>query len=176
MADENPTPDQSAEEPKKGGGLKLIIIVALIMVLEGGAVAFLVSSMGGPSAADATDLEMLEGTGEDAPLEIDLVEERFQNMSTGHVWEWRVQIVLRAKQKNAEHIERIKERDSATIKEGIAMIFRRAQDRHLREPGLETITRQLTTYINELFGTDPDGIPRVDRVIIPECKGFRADA
>jgi flagellar basal body-associated protein FliL len=172
MADDNAT-DQA---PKKGGGFKLIAIVALIMILEGGAVAFLVSSMGGPSAADASQLALLEGTGEDAPVEVGLIEERFQNMSTGHVWEWRVKIVLRAKQKNVVHIERIKERDAATITEGIAMIFRRAQDRHLREPGLETITRQLTTYINEVFGTDPDGIPRVDRVIIPECKGFRADA
>lgn len=173
-------PDESnnapAEQtPKKGGGLKLIIVVALIMVLEGGAVAFLVSSMGGPSAADASQLELLEGTGEDAPVEIGLIEDRFQNMSTGHVWEWRVKIVLRAKQKNVNFIEKIKARDNATVTEGIAMIFRRAHDRHLREPGLETITRQLTTYINEVFGTDPDGIPRVDRVIIPECKGFRAD-
>lgn len=175
MADENTT-ESNEQSEKKGGGMKLILVVAVIMLLEGGVVAFLVSSMGGPSAADASQLELLEGTGEDAPLEIDLIEERFQNMSTGHVWEWRVKIVLRVKQKNAAYIEKIKERDNATLTEGIAMIFRRAQDRHLREPGLETITRQLTTYVNEVFGTDPDGIPRVDRVIIPECKGFRADA
>ncbi len=175
MADENTT-ESNEQSEKKGGGMKLILVVAVIMLLEGGVVAFLVSSMGGPSAADASQLELLEGTGEDAPLEIDLIEERFQNMSTGHVWEWRVKIVLRVKQKNSAYIEKIKERDNATLTEGIAMIFRRAQDRHLREPGLETITRQLTTYVNEVFGTDPDGIPRVDRVIIPECKGFRADA
>ncbi|MBL4809069.1 MAG: hypothetical protein JKY43_03305 [Phycisphaerales bacterium] len=167
--------DKSSGEAKKGGGLKMIIVIAVIMVVEGAAVFFLVNMMSGPKGAMASEMELLEGTGEDAPVEIELVEERFQNMSTGHVWEWRVQIVLRVRQKNAAHIETIKERDAALLKEGISMIFRRAQDRHLREPGLETITRQLTTYVNEIFGTDADGMPRIDRVLVPECKGFRSD-
>jgi flagellar basal body-associated protein FliL len=177
MADEDNKAESTEESstPSKGGGLKLIIIIAVIMIVEGAGVFFLVSSMGGPKGADATELAELEGTGEDAPVEIPLVEERFQNMSTGHVWEWRVKIVLRARQKNQTHIETIQERDTALLTEGVSLIFRRAQDRHLREPGLETITRQLTTYVNEVFGLDADGMPRVDRVIIPECKGFRAD-
>tara|TARA_R110002072_G_scaffold2188_6_gene18113 strand:- start:674 stop:1210 length:537 start_codon:yes stop_codon:yes gene_type:complete len=177
MADEE-TKDQKTEADageSKGGGLKMIIIIAVIMVLEGAGVFFLVNMMGGPKGVEASEMALLEGTGEDAPVEIELVEDRFQNMSTGHVWEWRVQIVLRARQKNAAHLETIKERDAALLKEGVALIFRRAQDRHLREPGLETITRQLTTYVNEVFGVDADGMPRVDRVIIPECKGFRSD-
>jgi len=177
MSDEE-TKAESSESSSggKGGGLKMIIIIAVIMVVEGAAVFFLVNMMSGPKGAMASEMALLEGTGEDAPVEIGLVEdERFQNMSTGHVWEWRVEIVLRARQKNEAHIETIKERDAALLKEGVALIFRRAQDRHLREPGLETITRQLTTYINEVFGVDADGMPRVDRVIIPECKGFRSD-
>lgn len=178
MADEDnkaEATEGSSGEEKKGGGMKMIIIVAVIMIVEGAAVFFLVNTMSGPKAADASQMEQLEGTGDDAPVEIELIEDRFQNMSTGHVWEWRVQIVLRARQKNQAHIETIKERDTALLTEGIALIFRRAQDRHLREPGLETVTRQLTTYINEVFGLDADGMPRVDRVIIPECKGFRSD-
>ena len=177
MADEDNKAESTEESstPSKGGGLKLIIIIAVIMIVEGAAVFFVVNMMSGPKGVEASEMAMLEGTGEDAPVEIDLVEDRFQNMSTGHVWEWRVQIVLRARQKNAAHLETIKERDAALLKEGVALIFRRAQDRHLREPGLETITRQLTTYVNEVFGVDADGLPRVDRVIVPECKGFRSD-
>lgn len=176
MAEEE-TKAEATEESSgsKGGGLKMMIIIAVIMIVEGAAVFFVVNMMSGPKGVEASEMAMLEGTGEDAPVEIDLVEDRFQNMSTGHVWEWRVQIVLRARQKNAAHIETIKERDAALLKEGVALIFRRAQDRHLREPGLETITRQLTTYVNEVFGVDADGLPRVDRVIVPECKGFRSD-
>ncbi len=179
MADEETKVEGTEEEggePKKSGPLKTIIIVAAMMIIEGAGVFFLVSSMGGPSMVEATQLEGLEGTGEEAPVEIELVKERFQNMQTGRVWEWRVEIFLRVRQKNVDEIVAIQERDPATIKEGVAMIFRRAHDRHLREPGLETITRQLTTYLNEIFGLDADGLPRIDRVIIPECKGFPADA
>jgi len=168
--------EQHNESESKGGGLKLVVIVAAIMLIEAVGVYMLVTTMTGPSSVDASELEMLEGTGEDAPVEIALIQDQFQNMSTGHVWEWRTEIVLRVKQKNVPYIERIMARDSALIREGVALIFRQAQDRHLREPGLETITRQLTTYLNEVFGTDAEGLPRIERVIIPESKGFRADA
>ncbi len=179
MADEDTQTEAAgdgAEESKGGGKLKMMLIVAVMMIAEGAGVFFLVSSMNGPKTVAATELEGLEGTGEEAPVEIELVKDRFQNMQTGRVWEWRVEIFLRVRQKNVDEITAIQERDAATIKEGVARIFRRAQDRHLREPGLETITRQLTTYLNTVFGLDADGFPRIDRVIIPECKGFPADA
>ena len=177
MADEETKAESSSESsPKKGGGLKTMLVVAALMIAEAGGLFVLINGMGGPNAVEASELEGLEGTGEEAPVEIKLIEDRFQNMQTGRVWEWRTQIFLRVRQKNAEEIKRIMERDAASISEGISMIFSRAQDRHLREPGRETITRQLTTYLNEVFGLDADGLPRIDRVIIPELKGFPADA
>lgn len=180
MADEETkaeaTEEEGSEKSKGGGKLKLIIVVAAMMLAEGAGVFFLVSSMGGPNSVAAIELEGLEGTGEEAPVEIELVKDRFQNMQTGRVWEWRVEIFLRVRQKNVDEIVATQERDAATIKEGVSKIFRRANDRHLREPGLETITRQLTTYLNEVFGLDADGFPRIDRVIVPECKGFPADS
>lgn len=177
MADEETKAEATEEDsPKKGGGLKVMVIVAVLMLAEAGGLFVLIKGMGGPSAADASQLEGLEGTGEEAPVEIMLVEDRFQNMQTGRVWEWRTQIYLRIRQKNISEINRVMERDAASIKEGISMIFSRAQDRHLREPGRETLIRQLTTYLNEVFGLDADGLPRIDRVIIPELKGFPADA
>ena len=121
MADEDTTTEsteEGSEESKGGGGMKMIIIVAVMMILEGAGVFLLVSSMGGPSAADATELEGLEGTGEEAPVELELVADRFQNMQTGRVWEWRVEIFLRVRQKNVAEIVALQERDKATIKEG----------------------------------------------------------
>ncbi|RMH29939.1 MAG: hypothetical protein D6692_03565 [Planctomycetota bacterium] len=175
MADEE-TNNESGESSKKKGGKLLPIIVGGLMLVEGVVVFGAVKMLGGgPSPADAAAVEGEEAAAAEAPVEIPLVQASFQNMQTGRVWEWKVEVYLRARQKNVEEINRIVERDAATIKEGIALIFRRAQDRHLREPGLETITRQVTTYLNEIFGTDPDGIPRIERVIIPECKGFPAD-
>lgn len=170
--EENQTETPSA--PKKNK--KLPILVAGLMLVEAVVVFGVVKVLGGgPSSAEAA-LAGEELAGEQAPVEVLLVNDAFQNMQTGRVWEWRVEIFLRVRQKNLAEVTRIQERDAATIKEGVALIFRRAHDRHLREPGLETIQRQVTAYLNEIFGTDPDGIPRIDRVIIPECKGFPADS
>ena len=177
MADEESNAESTEESGGgKGGGLKTMLIIAVLMILEAGALFVILKGMSGPTAVEASELEGLEGTGEEAPVEVELVSDRYQNMTTGRVWEWRAQIYLRVRQKNVDEIQRIIERDQALIKEGISMIFSRALDRHLREPGRETITRQLTTYLNEVFGLDADGLPRIDRVIIPELKGFPADA
>lgn len=176
MADEE-TKGEATETPSaKSGGLKTILIVAALMVAQAGGMFVVMRMMGGPKAADATELEGLEGSGEEAPVEIELVKGQYQNMSTGRVWEWRVEVFLRVRQKNVAEIERVMARDEALIQEGISKIFGRAQDRHLREPGRETMTRQLTAYLNEIFGVDPDEFPIVDRVLIPELKGFPADS
>ncbi|MCA9275489.1 MAG: hypothetical protein KDA29_05645 [Phycisphaerales bacterium] len=178
MADEEKNNQEAGgeESSKKGGGFKTILIVAVLMLVEAGGLFVLIKSMGGPKAADATELQGLEGTGEEAPVEIMLVEDQYQNMQTGRVWEWRTKIFLRARQKNVTEIERVMERDAASISEGISMIFAKALDRQLKEPGHETLTRQLTAYLNEVFGYDADGLPRIERVIIPELKGFPADS
>ncbi len=177
MADEEKQAEVTEEssESSGGGGLKMILIIAVIMIVEGAGLYVILSKMGGPKAIEASELAGLEDSGEEAPVEVELLKERFQNMQTGRVWEWRVEIFLRVRTKNLAEITRLQERDAATLKEGVALIFRRAHDRHLREPDLATITRQVTTYLNEQFGVDPDGIPFIDRVIIPECKGFPAD-
>ena len=67
------------------------------------------------------------------------------------------------------------ENKAAEIKEGVAMIFRRAQHSQLKEPGLETINRQISAYVNQAIGKDAEGHERVVRVVIPKCRGFPGD-
>lgn len=165
-----------AEAPSKGGG-KTPMVVGAIMLIEAVLVYVVVTMTGGPSAAEASDLQGQEIAEAETPVEIPLYESRIQNMQTGRVWEWHVEIVLQVRQKNADYVNRTLERRHAEINEGVAKIFRRAQDRHLREPGLETITLQLKAYVDEVFGVDDtDGRPRVERVLIPTCKGFLPNA
>lgn len=165
------------ETPAKGGsGKKSVIIIAALMLIEA-AVVFAVVSVfaGGPSSASASDLA---GTGEedlDAPIEIQLLEARFQNMSTGRVWGWKTTIFIKVRQKNVDKVQAMMERDNAEIQQGISLIFRRAEDRQLREPDYATLTRQLNAYVHELFGEDADGAPLVDRVIITELRGAPED-
>jgi len=175
MADEAKATEANETEGKGGLSLKAILIVAAIMLVEGVAVVGLLKMTGGPSAAAASELAGEEGADWESVIEIPLIEDRFQNMQSGRVWLWETSIVLKVKNKNKELVEKRLERRKNEIHEGVSLIFRRAQDRHLKEPGLETITRQLNRYIEDVFGVDADGMPRVERVIIPKCKGFPAD-
>ena len=152
----------------------MLAVVAVLMIVEAGAVFLVVSMTGGGSTASAAELEG-ELTDQDELTEVLLVEEQFQNTQSGRVWEWQTEIHLKVRQKNLDGPRGVNptlERRKAEIKEGISLIFRRAQHKHLQEPGLQTISRQVTAYVNEVFGVDAEGQPRVERVVIPVCKGF----
>lgn len=172
-------PEGAAEgggEAKKKGS-KLPIVIAAIMIAEGAGVYLLVSMLGHkPSDAEAYQVE---GGGEaalaNAQVEIPLIEDKFQNMSTNNVWLWDASIVLKAKKKHEPEITKLLEERGAEIKEGIAMIFRKATHNQLREPGLETLNRQLSAFLNKIVGNDHDGNPIIERVLIPKCRGFQAD-
>lgn len=176
MADEQTTDTNDGGAPKQGGmSKKLLIVIIAIMVLEGVAVVGVLKLTGAPPSASASDIEGEAEADQESLVEIPLIEDRFQNMQSGRVWLWETEIQLKVKNRNKALVEKRLERRRAEIHEGISLIFRRAQDRHLKEPGLETITRQLNRYVEDVFGVDADGLPRVERVIIPKCKGFPAD-
>jgi hypothetical protein len=109
------------------------------------------------------------------PVEISLVDDKFQNMQTGRVWMWDVQVVLKVKKKDQPFISDELGKREAEIKEGVAQVMRRAQHSHLREPELTTLNRQLKAYLDTVFGPDADGESRIERVMIPKCKGFQVE-
>lgn len=174
---EGAAPAAEGEAEKKKGGSKTMIVIAAIMVIEGAAVYFIVSALGhAPGGAEA---HQVEGGGEAAQanslVEIPLIADKFQNMSTNNVWLWDASIVLKVKKKHEEEINTMLEERNAEIKEGVAMIFRKATHNQLREPGLETLNRQLSSFIGKIVGNDHEGNPIIERVLIPSCRGFQAD-
>jgi flagellar basal body-associated protein FliL len=176
---EKPAPaegDAGADAPAKKSPVKTIGIVAGLMIAEAAAVYFVMSSTG-PKPAEATDvhLEGADGHDTEASVELPLMEEKFQNLQTGRVWLWDVEIYLKVKAKHEEFVTAQLESRQAEIKEEISMIFRRAQHSNLKEPGLETIKRQVSAYISHALGKDAEGHERFERVVIPKCKGFPAD-
>lgn len=173
---EGAKPAEGAAPAKKGLPIKVIGIVAALMAVEAGAVFFVAKSTAPKAAAaDEVKLDSAEKVDTEATEEIQLIEDKFQNLQTGRVWIWDTEIYLKVKQKNSEYVNKLMESKSAEIKEGVSLIFRRAQHSQLKEPGLETITRQLTAYVNEVMGKDPEGKERVEKVLIPKCRGFPAD-
>jgi flagellar basal body-associated protein FliL len=177
----------AAEEPKKDGeqapakkkGSKLPIIIAVLMIAEAAGVYFIVGMINKkPAAADATTLHHGEESTKEEFVEIPLIEDHFQNMQTGRVWVWDASITIRVRKRHEEKVNGLLQKRIAEIHEGIATIFRRATAAQLKEPGLETINRQLTAYLDEVFGKDTTGeepVSHVERVLIPRCRGFPAE-
>lgn len=166
-------PEKPATEKKKLP-MRMIAIVGSLMVAEAVGVFMLIGLSGRAQTASAE----IHGADQSEDLhfvEITLMEDKFQNLQSGRVWIWDMQIVLKVRKRNQAHIEAELEKRSAEIREGVAQIIRRAQHSHLREPDLITVNRQLSAYLDKAFGSDPDGRSRVDRVLIPRCKGFQIE-
>lgn len=174
-------PEKAAESADKAAapaksGKKTIIIVAGLMVVEAAAVIGIMS-LTGPKTAEAQE-HSIEGSNEpdnEASTEVPLIGDRFQNLQTGRVWIWDCEIVLKVKNKNKEYVERVLGERAAEIQEGLSTIFRKAQHVHLKEPGLETLNRQITAFVSHTLEKDADGKERIEKVMIPKCKGFPAD-
>lgn len=167
-------PEQPATEAKKKPPIKVIGLVAGLMIAEAVGVVMLIGFTGRPQTA-AAEIHGADQSEEHRSTEIVLMEDKFQNLQSGRVWIWDMQIVLKVRKRNQAHIEAELEKRSAEIREGVAQIIRRAQHSHLREPDLITVNRQLAAYLEQAFGPDPDGRSRIDRVLIPRCTGFQIE-
>jgi flagellar basal body-associated protein FliL len=172
--DSQPAPEGAADK-KKRPPVKVLAIVGGLMVAEAAAVYLFVGMTGSRAQNAAAEIKGAEENALEQPVEISLVDDKFQNMQTGRVWMWDVQIVLKVKKKHEEYITTELARREAEIKEGVAQVMRRAQHSHLREPELTTLNRQLTAYLDTVFGPDADGESRIERVMIPKCKGFQVE-
>ncbi len=173
MADEATTTDGGDKKEKSGGGLsiKVLAVIVAIMVVEGVAV-FLFVTMMASTPEDAVAELVSDETDPEALIEVLLTEEQYQNMTSNQVWIWEAQIFLKVRRKNMEFVERQLEQRAAEIQEGVTQIFRRAKLTELREPDFRTGSRQLTALVNDVFGTDADGLPRVERLVIAKLRGF----
>lgn len=163
MADEQQA--ETTDEKKKGGPLILAGVVGVLMLLEAVGVYALVSMTGPKSSEAAVDIDATVDESERLE-EVLLVEDRFINMQTGRVWQWAATVHLKLRNKYLEQVQGEMERRQAEISEGIAEIISGAKDRHLREPNRETIKRQITAFVNEVFGENADGEPLIEQVVI----------
>lgn len=170
MADEAP---KDTEKPAGKGRLspKLLAAILAVMAVEGaGVFVFMTMMSGGPQDAAAEIVSEEEDP--EALVEVLLTDEQYQNMTSNQVWIWEAEIYLKVRRKNLDFVQTQLEHRSAEIQEGITQIFRRAKLTELREPDFRTGSRQLTALINDVFGEDVDGLPRVERLVIAKLRGF----
>ncbi len=176
---EKPPAAAPAEEkaPAKGGlPIKLIGVIGAVMVAEAVAVA-LFFSMIGPKKAAAVDVPE-HGIHEDDSQQVQeilIVEDKFQNLQQGKVWFWDIAVYVQVQKRNSEQVEKALESRGNEIKEEIGRIIGRAQPAQLREPDGQTINRQLTAYLNKVFGNDSADKPIIERVVVPKLRGIRGE-
>lgn len=155
--------------------LKVVGAVAAIMAAEAAGVVLLLGALSPHPHEAAAEIVDDEHNALEGSVEIQLVDERFQNMQSGRVWSWEIGVFLKVKKKHEEFLNRQLEDRNAEIKEGISQIIRRAQHVHLKEPELTTLNRQIRAFLDKTIGTDAEGQSRIERVMIPKCKGIQLE-
>jgi flagellar basal body-associated protein FliL len=178
MADKKAEAPAASDKPKddapakKKLPVKTIGIIAGLMIAEGAAV-FVIMGAGKPKASHGETPEAaLHDDDSEKTTEIELVTDRFQNMTTGQAWVWSVSIFLQVRNKNAEQVELVLEQRNAEIREGVSQIIGRARHTQLSEPEKQTISRQIASFLEKLDGMMVDDKPVVERVIFADCRGF----
>lgn len=176
MAEQADTKAEESSAPaKKKPPIVAIGAVLAVMAVEG-AVVFMVAGMtSGGSAASASELHDDHSSAAESIVEVPVFTGKFQNLTSGRVFIWETEIVLEVRQKNSQHITHQLEQRQAAVREAVARIYRRTQHAQLKEPGSESLIRQLTAMLDEFFGSDPDGHSRIERVLVPVCDGYPAD-
>jgi flagellar basal body-associated protein FliL len=162
--------------PKKKSPMKLAVIVGGVMVLEAVALFMILGATSGkPQGANAAELTGHDAAAEERTVEVPLLEEEFQTMQGSQIWIWDTNVVLQVKKKNEAYVTQQLEERAAEISEAVAQMFRRASPNQLREPGMDTLNRQITAYLSKMFGKDAEGHERLEKVLIPKCRGFFAN-
>lgn len=166
--------DDKSAPMKKKLPIKTLIVILAVMVVEGAALVVVLGMLGPKQSQAQIEPKHLEDDESEQTQEIELVSEKFQNLTTGRVWIWDVEIYVQVKNKNAEAVEQILTRRKAEINEQVNQVFSRAQHAQLKEPERQTILRQITALMEKIV-PGQDGKPLIERIIIPRCRGFPTD-
>jgi flagellar basal body-associated protein FliL len=164
------------EAPVRQGGLspKLMIVILGIMVAEAGAVVGFLSLTGPSHSSAAEHADLVVDAGEQTK-EIMVVDERFQNLQSGRAWQWEIELWLKVKTKTAEAVQARLEAHKAEIQQAINNIISRSQHAHLKEPGHETLLRQLTQVMEDFMTPEGEEEPLFETVILPKVRGHPTD-
>ncbi len=103
-ADAAPAPAPEAKDAggKKGGlPVKTIGMILGLLVLEGGAIVALMSMMGKPSEVKATEVHDDHDAEGEKLVELPVLSERFTNNSSGRLFVWDMEILIKSKAKHA---------------------------------------------------------------------------
>lgn len=171
--------EQNDNAKQKTGGkklpLKTILVLVAVLLVEGLAVSALFWFAGKPADVRADGSAMEQAALREEPVEVLVVEDRFQNTRTGRTYLYSTEVYIVLANKHQDRVTADLESMKAQVHSDIATIFRRAEPAHLLEPELATLRRQIRATLDKHLGFDEEGNPIVQEVLIPKCIPFRAD-
>lgn len=156
-------------EKKKKFPMRAAMVVVAVLLMEVGTVAVTFWMHGQPSEVRADGAALDAAAAANQPVELDLIEDRFQNTRSGRSYLYDTKICIVVKQKYAEQIKEKIEDIKAQITTDIATVFRRAEPAQLLEPSLSILTQQVRAVVDNEFGKDDDGKMYVQKVLIQRC-------
>ncbi|HVP09727.1 MAG TPA: hypothetical protein VMV94_00910 [Phycisphaerae bacterium] len=163
---EAPAADQAANGKKKKS-LATFGLFGGVMVVEGLAIFLCMRFFGShpdPTlGVEGIQVQASQPWKESAELEVAKL--RVQNNNGQRTVLCSVTVVVRVHQSDADKVKEFLENRKNTINDALSRIIRSADEKHLNEPGLETLKRQFRFELSSLINDDAI----IEQVLIPEC-------
>ena len=151
---------------KKNNKLIPVLVVALMMIGEGVAIFFLVKSISSnpvQALADKGDIGIDAFNG-NRMAEVELAESRPSNRMAGKLVTFHIKVSGLVAAEDLTHAEELVETKQARLEDGVNIVIRSAEPKHLNEPGLQTIKRRLKYEIGRILGDDE----LIKEVLLPQ--------
>ena len=172
-------PDEDIVEAgsAKSRKLTIILVIGALMLAEGGLIFGAMKFFGGaPGPASASTAPADQATSSQkgaAPqiAEVLIAELDAYNNLSGRLYLYHLQVSAQVKPEAKTKIEKIIEQRGDTICDRINTVIRGADPKHLNEPGLETMRRQIKFELDKILGDDS----LVLELLIPKLLQSRAN-
>lgn len=158
---------QPAPPAMKKGRFGTIGLVGGIMLLEGVGIFAAMKFLGSdpdPTVGMEQGLTPTTKPWEESQ-ELLVAKVRVLNSNGPKAMLYNVKVVVRVHHQNQSKVQEFCDSRKSTVEDAISRVIRSAEERHLGEPGLETLKRQIRHELGVLLGDDS----LVEQVLIPEC-------
>ena len=164
--------------PKSRRRFGTLLLVAGVLIVEAAAFVGFITLSGGPEAAHAGGaLDVVSADPDQAIVETMVLDARLQNNRSGVTYVCDTEIWVQVRGRHRAAVEQEIARLNNEIRAEINATWKSSEPRHLREPGLETLTRKIYALLADRFGHDVEsGEPVILKCVIVAGTGFRADA
>ncbi len=163
---EEPSAEAGEGDKPRGRPWATMGIFGGVMLLEGLAIFMCMKIFGSepdPTLGMEGDLQPTTAPFE-ASRELEVSSVRVQNDNGQRATLYSVSVTIRVDHAREAMVTEFLKNRKATINDGISRLIRSAEEKHLAEPGLETLKRQIRFELSSLLGDDTI----IEQVLIPE--------